>query len=116
MPLIKNLFNPKSKGRVTYGKNVVIAVVTLAVKEISGVAGLARKGVVTTANDKRIDVDVHINLDVGSSVSDVAFRVQENIKRSVESMTEYKIGIVNVNVLDAVFDNSMDTQPVGEVS
>ena len=34
---------------------------------------------------------------------DVAFRVQENIKSSVESMTEYKVEAVNVHVVGVNF-------------
>ena len=92
----------KSKGRVSYGKNVVLSIVTLAVKEISGVASLAGKGVRTETVGNKINVDVFVNLNIGSSVSDVAFKVQENIKRSVESMTEYKVGTINFNVLGVV--------------
>ena len=102
--------NASKKGKVSYGKNVVLSVVALAVKEISGVASLHGKGVRTETVGKTINVDVFVNLIIGSSVSDVAFRVQENIKRSVESMTEYKVGKVNFNVLGVVLGSEAEAE------
>ena len=48
-------------------------------------------------------IDVFVNVKFGCSVKDVAFRVQENIKSSVESMTEYKVEAVNVHVVGVNF-------------
>ena len=42
----------------------------------------------------------------GYSVRDVAFRVQENIKSSIESMTDFKAEQINVNVTGVVFDST----------
>ena len=39
-------------------------------------------------------------------VKDVSFRVQENIKSSVESMTEYKVGSVNVHIVGVKFSET----------
>ena len=42
----------------------------------------------------------------GYSVRDVAFRVQENIKSSVESMTDFKVASINVHVTGVVFNSA----------
>ena len=39
------------------------------------------------------------------AISDIAFKIQEAIRYNVESMTEYKIGNVNVIVLGVFFDD-----------
>lgn len=98
MPL-KSRYNANFTGDVTYGRNVVMSIIDLAVQEIKGVASLQGKGVRTHVEGNTINVDVFINVTTGVSCSDVAFRVQENIKRSVETMTAYKIGVINVDIL-----------------
>ena len=86
-----------------YGRNVVKDIIILAAKEIGGVACLQGKGIRAEIFGKNINVDVYLVIEFGNSVPDVAYRVQENIKRSVETMTEYKIDTVNINVLGVRF-------------
>ena len=105
-------------GNVSYKKNVVLSIVNLATQEINGVASLSstavskikrlfnknyHRGVIIEFVDDSVYVDVFINVMFGFSVRDVAFRVQENIKSSIESMTDYRVESVNVNVSGVVF-------------
>lgn len=92
--------------KTVYGKNVIMSIITLAAKEISGVAALQGKGVKIDIEGDEIYVDVFIKILYGYSVSEVAFRVQENIKRSVETMSGYKTSQINVNVLEVGFEES----------
>ncbi len=39
----------------------------------------------------------------GYSISDVAYDIQRNIKHSVESMSKYKIGNIDVKVNGVIF-------------
>lgn len=105
MPL-KSRYNFHSSGNVTYGHNVVMSIIALATQEISGVASMAGKGLRTEQVGDTINVDVYIDVTFGSSCAEVAFRVQENIKRSVEAMTNYKVGVVNVNIMGVTFDEN----------
>jgi uncharacterized alkaline shock family protein YloU len=82
--------------------------VSLAAQEIKGVVGLQGKGIRTETIGSTINVDVFINVSFGVKCSDVAFRVQENIKRSVETMTSFKVGVVNVNIMGVAFDEKGD--------
>lgn len=102
MPL-KSRFNTNSTGDVNYGHNVVLSIISLAAQEINGVASLEGKGVRTDYIGDTINVEVYLTVNIGVRCSDVAFRVQENIKRSVETSTKYKVGTVNVNVLGVMF-------------
>ena len=92
-------------GSISYGRNVVRNIISLAAKEISGVSSLHGKGIRFEVYGKSINVDVYLEIEYGYSVPDVAYRVQENIKRGVETMTEYKIDTVNINVLGVRFPN-----------
>lgn len=106
------------EGNVSYKRNVVLSIVNLATQEINGVASLSstavskikrlfnknyHRGVIIEFVDNSVYVDVFINVMFGFSVRDVAFRVQENIKSSIESMTDFKVEAINVNVTGVVF-------------
>lgn len=110
----------KLKDSVTYKRHVVMSIVSLATQEINGIASISRKSVsvIRSAFSKNINrgiivdfdngnarIDVFVNVKFGYSVKDVAFRVQENIKSSVESMTEYKVESVNVHVVGVNFSD-----------
>lgn len=99
----KSRYNSDSTGEVSYGHNVVTSIVALAAQEIKGVSGLQGKGIRTETIAGTINVDVFIDVCIGVKCADVAFRVQENIKRSVETMTKYKVGVVNVNIMGVSF-------------
>ncbi|MDR2201803.1 MAG: Asp23/Gls24 family envelope stress response protein [Clostridiales bacterium] len=110
MPL-KSRYNANFTGDVTYGHNVVTATIELAVKEINGVAGLVGRGVKSDIIGDTVSVDVFINVYNGVSCTDVAFRVQENIKRNVEASTKYKVGVINVNILGLTFKENNEKEP-----
>jgi|SRR5690554_1279860 uncharacterized alkaline shock family protein YloU len=95
-------------GSTIYGKNVIHSIITLATKEITGVVSLQGRGVkIDIDEDNNISVDVFIKILYGHSVADVAFRVQENIKRSVETMSVYRVKNINVNILEVGFEEEV---------
>ena len=114
--------NQESKDNVTYKKKVIISNVSLATQEINGIASICRnytpvfksvfnknmkKGIMISFDKyNKVNIDVFVNVKFGFSVRDVSFRVQENIKSSVESMTEDKVGQVNVHVVGVTFNDS----------
>ena len=111
MPL-KSRYNANFTGDVTYGRNLISSIVVLAVQEINGVASLQGKKIRTEMIGNTVQVDVFINVEFGVSCSDVAFRVQENIKRSVETMSKYKVGVVNVNILGITMPDDENKAPL----
>jgi len=109
------------EGNVSYKSNVVRSIVNLATQEISGIAGIStqgvkvknkvfnknyRKGVMIEFVDNSVYVDIFVNVLFGYSVKDVAFRVQENVKSSIESMTDFKAEQINIHVTGVVFDST----------
>lgn len=115
--MAKNIVT-NTEGEVSYKNNVVLSIVHLATQEINGIASISRdavsltkrlfnknchKGVMLEFVDNSVYVDVFVKVKFGYSVRDVAFRVQENIKSSIESMTEYKVAEINIHVTGVVF-------------
>ena len=58
-------------------------------------------------------VDVSVIAHYGYSVPELAFRIQQNIKQMVESMTKYKIAKVDIHVQSVVFDQPKE-EPAAE--
>lgn len=110
------------KGVVTYNKNILLSIINLAAKEITGVASLCSnfsgsffkrifsnnyyEGVKVTHTKDGIIVDVYINVYANYQVTDVAFKVQENIKNSILSMVDIQIHSINVRVMNVQFNTA----------
>ena len=96
--------------------NDVIAVIAgVAVSEVQGVASMSggfaggitevlsgkknmAKGIKVDKTENTAKIDVNIIVEYGSRIPDVAFEIQNRVKKSVESMTGFKVEEVNVNV------------------
>ncbi len=108
----------ESTGKITYSSKVLLNTVLIAAKEIQGVAGLCNvrvdgihkknvetmKGLRMEIKGLDIFVDVYINVYANINVPTIAFKVQENIKRNIESTTSFVIKRVDVHVMGVVFD------------
>ncbi len=56
------------------------------------------KGVKVTVGEQEAAIDLHITVEYGMVIPEVAQQVQENVKRAVESMTGLDVIEVNVYV------------------
>lgn len=54
-------------------------------------------------NKDEVTIDVYIDIMHGYSVPEVAYAVQEAIKKEVEGTTNYKVKTVNVQVSNVIF-------------
>ena len=95
--------------------DVVAVIAGVAVSEVSGVAEMAggfaggitevlsgkknlAKGIKVEVGDKDAKIDVNIIVEYGVRIPDVAFEIQNRVKKAVETMTGLKVIEVNVNV------------------
>ena len=96
--------------------NDVIAVISgVAVSEVQGVASMSggfaggitevlsgkknmAKGIKVEKTDNKAKIDVNIIVEYGSRIPDVAYEIQNRIKKAVEGMTGFKVEEVNVHV------------------
>lgn len=98
-----------SLGSVKYGSNIAQSIIELAVEEINGVAGLAGPGVVMQRIGDTLNVDISLNVANNENCPEIAYRIQENVKRSVETMSIYKLGKININILAVDFKAKLVT-------
>ena len=95
--------------------DVVAVIAGVAVSEVPGVAGMAggfaggisevfsgkknfAKGIKVEAGEKETRIDVNIIVEYGVRIPDVAFEIQNRVKKAVEGMTGLKVVDVNVHV------------------
>ena len=96
--------NDKQKGKIVYNAGIVQNIVELAVAEVEGtVANQGKRGISLFLEKEGIYVDVSVVVKYGYNVPELAYRVQQMIKQSVENMTHFKVAQVNVHIQDVVF-------------
>ena len=64
---------------------------------LSGKKNLA-KGIKVEVTDSTAKIDVNIIVEYGSRIPDVAYEIQNRVKKAVESMTGLTVEEVNVHV------------------
>lgn len=114
--------NDNRDGKVYCNRNILLSIINLAAKEISGVSKLCNnfgnkfkkmfssnyfEGVKLSRGKDSLSVDIYLNVFMGYSVADVAYRVQENIKNGISSMMDVKINGINVHVLGVDFSKEV---------
>ncbi|MBP1763742.1 MAG: alkaline shock protein 23 [Firmicutes bacterium] len=101
-------------GSIRIADEVVGIIAGLAATEVPGVAGMSAglvggivemlgkknlaKGVKVEVGEREAAVDLYIIVEYGVRIPDVALRVQENVKRAIESMTGLDVVEVNVHI------------------
>ena len=99
--------NEKERGKVAYNVRILYNIVALAVAEVEGTVqnNLAKKNGISLFVEKDgVYVDVSVTVKYGYNIPELSYRIQQNVKQSVENMTNYKVAEVDVHVLDVTFD------------
>ncbi len=112
-------YNPNGqKGRITYNSDIVSGIVVLSLKETEGIELVPSKskGIKLCFEKEGVFVDISVIAHYGYKVPELAFRIQQNIKQMVESMTRYKIAKVDVHVQSVVFPPLEQPAPSNEGS
>lgn len=114
-----NLNDLHDIGIVKISDEVVEVIAGLAASEIDGIVGMSTKlvggitkiltakksvskGVKVTVGEDSASIDIFVVVTYGTKILDVARKVQENVKKSVESMTGLKVSAVDVYVQNMV--------------
>ncbi|MCI8353258.1 MAG: Asp23/Gls24 family envelope stress response protein [Clostridia bacterium] len=102
--------------------DVVAVIAGVAVSEVPGVYGMAggfaggigevlsgkknlSKGIKVEVGEKETKIDVNIIVEYGTRIPDVAFEIQNRVKKAVETMTGLKVVETNVHVQGVNTDN-----------
>lgn len=92
-------------GKIVYTAGIVHNIVALAVAEVEGAVLVQGKknGISLYLEKDGIYVDVSVSVKYGYNVPELAYRIQQSVKQSVENMTKYKVAEVDVHIRDVVF-------------
>lgn len=105
----------KEENSIKIADDVVAVIAGVAVSEVPGVYSMAgsfaggitevlsgkknmSKGIKVEVGEKEAKIDVNIIVEYGTRIPDVAFEIQNRVKKAVETMTGLKVIEVNVHV------------------
>lgn len=105
--------------------DVVAVLAGVAVSEVPGVASMAggfaggisevlsgkknlAKGIKVEVGEKETKIDVNIIVEYGARIPDIAYEIQNRVKKSVETMTGLTVVEVNVHVQGVKTENDKE--------
>ncbi|NMB44981.1 MAG: Asp23/Gls24 family envelope stress response protein [Firmicutes bacterium] len=117
-------------GELRIANEVVGVIAGLAATEVEGVAGMSgglaggiaemlgrrnlSKGVKVEVGEEQAAIDLFVIVEYGVRIPDIAWKIQENVKRAIEGMTGLEVVEVNVHVQGVNFpqvEERVEEQP-----
>lgn len=116
-----NVDESQQNGTISYANDVIATIVGVATAEVEGIAEMAGassfsnllggsktkgllRGVKVEVGPEEVAVDVSVIVDYGTPIQKVGNNVQENIRKSIESMTGLHVINVDVHVVGVSFE------------
>ncbi|MGV8145055.1 MAG: Asp23/Gls24 family envelope stress response protein [Alkaliphilus sp.] len=101
-------------GQIKISEDVIKTIAALTVTRIEGIAGMSGglaggiaeilgkktlfKGTKLTNDEKGAFIDLYIIVEYGTKIPDIAWEIQDEVKKSVYSMTNLVVDEVNIHV------------------
>ena len=112
---VKNTEQEKTENGIEISNDVIAVIAGVAVSEVQGVSAMSggfaggitevlsgkknmAKGIKVEKTENTAKIDVNIIVEYGTRIPDIAFEIQNRVKKSVEGMTGFKVEEVNVHV------------------
>ena len=108
----------QESGQITYANEVIATIVSVATTEVEGISGIAGSGAISgilakgktprgvkvDMNGESVGVDVSVTVDYGLPLQKVGRNAQENVRKSIESMTGLHVEKVDLHVVGVSFE------------
>jgi uncharacterized alkaline shock family protein YloU len=117
-------------GEIRISADVITVIAHTVASEVEGVAAMnaniaenissvlgrknPTKGVKVEIEEKNVTIDFYIVVDYGARIPDVAWRIQDRVKSSVESMTGMNVVSINIHVQGVSFDKCKEERRIEE--
>lgn len=118
---------------IKIAEGVVASIAGVAVSEVSGVYGMAggfvggiseaftgkkniTKGIKVELEGQEAKIDVNIIVEFGARIPDVAYEIQNRVKKAVEDMTGLKVAGISVHVQDVKIQGQEDREKEETIS
>ena len=112
----------ENNANIKSSDDVIAVIAGVAASEVQGVAEMSggfaggisevlsgkknlSKGIKVESGEKETKIDVNIIVEYGIRIPDVAFEIQNRVKKAVESMTGLKVVEVNVHIQGVSTEN-----------
>ena len=104
-----------SSGNVRISEDVIVSIISLEIQEIDGASIspasakditdlLSKKGVKrgvrVNMDGDTVSADIGIDVDYGVNIPQLALHIQQKVKNAIESMTNLKVGMLNISVVN----------------
>lgn len=113
-----NMQRDQDNGQITYANEVIATIVSVATTEVEGISGISGAGPISGILGKgkaprgvRVDmagdsvkVDISVTVDYGMPIQKVGRNAQENVRKSIESMTGLHVEKVDLHVVGVSFE------------
>ena len=106
-----NTENPQDEGKINYANSVISTIVSVATTEVEGISGIygsgrnkVPRGVKVVVNGEAVRVDISVTVDYGMPIQKVGRNCQENVRKSIESMTGLHVEKVDIHVIGVSFE------------
>ena len=111
----------QDNGQITYANEVISTIVSVATTEVDGISAIAGnsgllgkgklpRGVRVDMNGEDVSVDVSVTVDYGMPIQKVGRSAQENVRKSIESMTGLHVEKVDLHVVGVSFEKENEEQ------
>ena len=105
----------QDNGQITYANEVISTIVSVATTEVDGISAIAgsngllskgkmSRGVRVDMDGEDVSVDVSVTVDYGMPIQKVGRSAQENVRKSIESMTGLHVEKVDLHVVGVSFE------------
>ncbi|MBQ6174656.1 MAG: Asp23/Gls24 family envelope stress response protein [Clostridia bacterium] len=117
----------EASSTITYSSDVIATIAGMAVSDVEGVAGMANvtgtkiggknkavtKGIKVEIGPEEVSCDLYVLIEYGRPIQKVATEVQENVRRSLETMTGLHVVRVDVHVQGISFERENSALTAG---
>jgi len=117
-------------GTIKIADEVVAIIAGLAASEVKGVASMSggivggiaefvgkkspSKGVKVEVGEKEAAIDLHVIVEFGVRIPEVAHDIQQNVKKAIESMTGLSVVEVNVHIQGVALPSELKEEELGQ--
>lgn len=123
-----NVDDDRQVGTITYANEVIAIIAGMATNEVDGVVSVApssgiadlfarpkpvTRGVKVEVGTEETSVDLVVNVEYGKPIQKVCTEVQENVRKSIETMTGLHVVRVDVHVAGISFEKETQELEAG---
>ena len=118
----------QENGQITYANEVIATIVSVATTEVQGISGISGAGAISGILGKgksprgvkvdmsggSVKVDISVTVDYGIPIQKVGRNVQENVRKSIETMTGLHVDKVDLHVVGVSFEKENQEIQLGQ--